>query len=155
MLLRRCPPQVLGLNRGIYALKRVRFHNKDQEVGVRELPASPEQYSTLVKLRFAAVMCAPLLSAEFAELSALLPGVPTTQAVKGFIDEITLLRQLRGKPNIIQLIDAQVSAPAATAGLCSVCPLERSSQIVAAPNIAPAWRKSDVPSLALKADGCG
>ncbi len=38
-------------------------------------------------------------------------GVPTPQAVKGFIDEITLLRQLRGKPNIIQLIDAQVRAP--------------------------------------------
>ncbi|KXZ54690.1 hypothetical protein GPECTOR_4g758 [Gonium pectorale] len=52
--------KVLGLNRVIYALKRVRFQNKDQE------------------------------------------------AVKGFIDEITLLRQLRGKPNIIQLIDAQV-----------------------------------------------
>lgn len=52
--------QVLGLNRSIYALKRVRFHNKDPE------------------------------------------------AVLGFIDEIALLRQLRARPNIIQLIDAQV-----------------------------------------------
>ncbi|GIL91671.1 hypothetical protein Vretimale_9543 [Volvox reticuliferus] len=52
--------KVLGLNRVIYALKRVRFQNKDSE------------------------------------------------AVKGFVEEITLLRQLRGKPNIIQLIDSQV-----------------------------------------------
>jgi serine/threonine protein kinase len=31
-----------------------------------------------------------------------------TEAIKGFIDEIGLLRQLRNRPNIIQLIDAQV-----------------------------------------------
>lgn len=53
--------QVLACNRQIYALKRVRFSNKDQE------------------------------------------------AIRGFIDEITLLKQLRNTPNIIQLISAQVS----------------------------------------------
>lgn len=52
--------QVLGPNRVIYALKRVRLQNKD------------------------------------------------TEAIKGFIDEIGLLRQLRSRSNIIQLIDAQV-----------------------------------------------
>lgn len=51
--------QVLGPNRVIYALKRVRLQNKD------------------------------------------------TEAIKGFIDEIGLLRQLRARSNIIQLIDAQ------------------------------------------------
>ena len=52
--------QVLGCNRQIYALKRVRLANKDPE------------------------------------------------AIRGFIDEITLLKQLRNTPNIIQLISAQV-----------------------------------------------
>eukprot|EP00798_Chlamydomonas_sp_ICE-L_P023347 gene23347-30598_t len=52
--------QVLGCNRQIYGLKRVRLQNKDPE------------------------------------------------AIKGFIDEIALLKQLRNTPNIIQLIDAQV-----------------------------------------------
>lgn len=52
--------QVLGSNRQIYALKRVRLANKDPE------------------------------------------------AIRGFIDEITLLKQLRNTPNIIQLISAQV-----------------------------------------------
>ena len=31
------------------------------------------------------------------------------EAAAGFIDEITLLQRLRGKSNIIQLIDAEVS----------------------------------------------
>ena len=87
---------MLGLNRTIYALKRVRFQNKDQEVGRGGLRRGP--YAHMLPL-------AP---------SALLPyGVcsrPALQAVKGFIDEISLLRQLRGKPNIIQLIDAQVGS---------------------------------------------
>jgi serine/threonine-protein kinase TTK/MPS1 len=52
--------QVLGCNRQIYALKRVRLANKDPE------------------------------------------------AIRGFIDEISLLKQLRNTPNIIQLISAQV-----------------------------------------------
>ena len=52
--------KVLACNRQIYALKRVRFSNKDQE------------------------------------------------SVKGFIDEISLLKQLRNTPNIIQLVNAQV-----------------------------------------------
>lgn len=56
--------QVLGLNRQIYAMKRVRMQNKDPE------------------------------------------------AIRGFIDEITLLRQLRSRSNIIQLMDAQVSVQA-------------------------------------------
>ncbi len=30
------------------------------------------------------------------------------EAIRGFIDEITLLKQLRNTPNIIQLISAQV-----------------------------------------------
>lgn len=30
------------------------------------------------------------------------------EAATGFIDEITLLQALKGKPNIIQLIDAEV-----------------------------------------------
>ncbi len=30
------------------------------------------------------------------------------EAASGFIDEISLLERLRGKPNIIQLIDAEV-----------------------------------------------
>lgn len=32
-----------------------------------------------------------------------------SEASRGFVDEITLLQRLRGKPNIIQLIDAEVS----------------------------------------------
>ncbi|GFH23826.1 protein kinase domain-containing protein, partial [Haematococcus lacustris] len=51
---------VLGCNRQIYALKRVRLGNKDPE------------------------------------------------AIRGFIDEISLLKQLRSTPNIIQLVSAQV-----------------------------------------------
>ncbi len=31
-----------------------------------------------------------------------------TEAASGFLDEITLLKRLRNKPNIIQLIDSQV-----------------------------------------------
>ena len=31
-----------------------------------------------------------------------------TEASKGFVDEITLLQRLRGKQNIIQLVDAEV-----------------------------------------------
>ena len=31
-----------------------------------------------------------------------------SEAAAGFIDEITLLQRLRNKPNIIQLIDAEV-----------------------------------------------
>ena len=30
------------------------------------------------------------------------------EAIRGFIDEITLLKQLRNTPNIIQLVNAQV-----------------------------------------------
>lgn len=32
-----------------------------------------------------------------------------SEASKGFVDEITLLQRLRGKQNIIQLVDAEVS----------------------------------------------
>ncbi len=52
--------QVLGCNRQIYALKRVRLSHKEPE------------------------------------------------AIRGFVDEISLLKQLRATPNIIQLISAQV-----------------------------------------------
>ncbi len=31
-----------------------------------------------------------------------------SEASKGFVDEITLLQRLRGKQNIIQLVDAEV-----------------------------------------------
>ena len=32
-----------------------------------------------------------------------------SEASKGFVDEITLLQRLRGKQNIIQLVDAEVT----------------------------------------------
>ena len=35
------------------------------------------------------------------------------EAATGFIDEITLLQALRGKQNIIQLVDAEVKQPPA------------------------------------------
>lgn len=34
-----------------------------------------------------------------------------SEASKGFVDEITLLQRLRGKQNIIQLVDAEVNPP--------------------------------------------
>lgn len=37
------------------------------------------------------------------------------EAASGFLDEINLLRRLRGKQNIIQLIDAQASDAARSA----------------------------------------
>jgi serine/threonine-protein kinase TTK/MPS1 len=69
--------QVLGCNRQIYALKRVRLANKDPE------------------------------------------------AIRGFIDEITLLKQLRNTANIIQLISAQVSTRVCAWGWSDpiMCPL--------------------------------
>ena len=38
-----------------------------------------------------------------------------SEAAAGFIDEITLLQRLRNKPNIIQLIDAEVPPPSTSA----------------------------------------
>jgi serine/threonine-protein kinase TTK/MPS1 len=53
--------QVMGGNRKIFALKRIKLQGRDEE------------------------------------------------SAAGFIDEIELLRRLHGKPNIIQLIDAEVA----------------------------------------------
>ena len=39
-----------------------------------------------------------------------------SEASKGFVDEITLLQRLRGKQNIIQLVDAEVCVHLASAG---------------------------------------
>ncbi len=43
-----------------------------------------------------------------------------SEASKGFVDEITLLQRLRGKQNIIQLVDAEVTAVALYFGCNSV-----------------------------------
>ncbi len=111
------PPQVLGLNRTIYALKRVRFQNKDQEVrlgstarlahGAHPPHSAPSGCGMLRQPR--ALSCRD----RSGSILPIVPAAPVRaaqQAVKGFIDEISLLRQLRGKSNIIQLIDAQASA---------------------------------------------
>lgn len=41
------------------------------------------------------------------------------EAASGFLDEINILRRLRGKANIIQLIDAQASIPLGCSPLCA------------------------------------
>ena len=47
-----------------------------------------------------------------------------SEASKGFVDEITLLQRLRGKQNIIQLVDAEVTPPSAMLHLLSACPTQ-------------------------------
>mgnify|MGYP001807285050 CR=1 FL=1 len=120
--------QVLGLNRAIYALKRVRFQNKDQEVRLKRLHC--ELHRVACRSLNCVCMRLPVL---WSNRTSLLKHHAVTdirykrhnsQAVKGFIDEIGLLRTLRGKPNIIQLIDAQVRARhPLTKDVTQPCPL--------------------------------
>lgn len=57
-----------------------------------------------------------------------------SEASRGFVDEITLLQRLRGKQNIIQLVDAEVCLITPTATQDSSCKVAHISLMIIAPH---------------------
>jgi serine/threonine protein kinase len=119
--------QVMGPNCKIFALKRIRLQVEGR-AAPRHLyavhqPCAGLQLCVCSRLQLPLLRCAPVgsciqparpetsspsPSAPDPHINTLVPQGRDAEAAAGFVDEINLLKRLKGKPNIIQLIDAQV-----------------------------------------------